>query len=480
MIPAAARATRAVRIWLRGVRARLVAVYVLVAALVALAGVFVFGLLLSGTLTNNVDADLQATSQAFAADIRGHSVERTDPAPTIDLPRAHRDLPAVVAIYAPGGMLVDAEPAVLPADPGRIVTRSGLSTVRYDGRTFRVLRDSVRVGSGTWVVVVGQSLSATTDANSDARHVLYTIVPIAVVLSGVGAWLLSGAALRPVDRMRADAQRLSETGAAGGIGVPPSADSLSKLAQTFNVLLHRLHASVERQRDFVAYAGHELRTPLAVLQTELETAIRPGRTRADLEDSIRHARGEAARLAGLAEDLLLLAQADGSGALVRPELVEPVDAVIVAADAHRAEFREAGVELVVPDRAARSSVVAELDPVALRRILDNLLVNAARHTPAGGTVTVEVAQTDRELQIGVRDTGEGFPDDFLPHAFERFARADRSRTRSSAAAGSGLGLSIVATLVEAHGGSVTAHNVAPHGARVLARFPMARDGSCLD
>lgn len=456
---------------LRGVRARLVVAYLLITALAATAGVVVFALLLSGTLEQNADSSLRATAGSFAAEIRSGGFDEAGTAPTVATMPARGDVLNVVAVYAPGGRLVDAEPLVLPADPRAVAVRDGLQTVRYDGRPFRMVRVAVPVVSGRWIVVVGQSIASTNDATSDALRVLYVIVPIAVVLSGAGAWWLSGAALRPVERMRRDAQRLSVTGRPGSISVPATTDSLNRLARTFNELLQRMQDSLQRQRDFVADAGHELRTPLAVLQTELETAVRPGRTRADLEDSIKHARGETARLASLAEDLLLLAQADGPERVVQPELVEPSAVVAACVTAHHAEFQSAAVELVGPRTDGMPAAVAEIDPVALRRVLDNLLANALRHAPTGGTVTVSAQTSDTQVTFVVRDDGPGFPADFLPHAFTRFSRAERSRSRSSAAAGSGLGLSIVATLVEAHGGSVTAENVQPTGARITVRFP---------
>jgi two-component system OmpR family sensor kinase len=460
---------------LRGVRARLVAVYLLVAALVAGAGVLVFSILLAGTIRANLDADLRSTAASVAEDVSSGEVQRSSAAPVIDRAHARRDIPTVVAIYDPDGRRVETEPTVLPADPAAVVPRSGLRSVRYDGRTYRFDRVDVARQGQVWTVVVGRSLASTDDAASDARQVLYVIVPVAVLLSGLGAWLLSGAALRPVDRMREDAQLLSETGAPGLIRVPPTSDSLYRLARTFNTLLERMQTAMQRQRDLVADAGHELRTPLSVLQTELETAIRPGRTRADLIDSIRHAQAEATRLSALSEDLLLLAQADGPGQLVRLELVEPAEIVRQCVDAHTPAYRAADVDLRGPDHPHVEDLLAELDPVALRRVLDNLLANALRYTPAGGTVLVALDATTDTVRITVEDTGPGFPADFLPRAFERFARADHSRTRSSASAGSGLGLSIVATLVDAQGGSVSAGNAPDGGARIVIELPRLVD-----
>jgi two-component system OmpR family sensor kinase len=451
---------------LRGVRARLVAVYVLFATALATVGFTAYVYLLDGALHQSVNSDLTASANAVAADVTSGRVARSTQAPEIDGARV--TLTTITAVYDPSGTLVDAQPIRLPVDPGTVAERPGYVSLDYGGRPFRFLRRTVHTQSGPWTVVVGQSLATANDAKADSKQALYIVVPLAIVLSGFGAWLLSGAALRPVERMRADAQRLSETGVPGGIGRPGTSDSLDRLATTFNGLLTRLHSSLDRQRDLVADAGHELRTPLAVLQTELETADRPGRSREDLAESIRYARVETARLAVLSEDLLLLAQADGPSRLVHLELVEPLAVLTGGIAAVRDEARAAGVSVTL--HAESVTTVSELDPVALRRVLDNLLANAVRHTPPGGSVDVRFRHDD-DLEIVVEDTGAGFPDDFLPHAFERFARAERSRSRSHARHGSGLGLSIVETLVVAHGGTVSAANRPTGGARLTVRLP---------
>lgn len=286
---------------LRGVRIRLVTVYVVIAALAAGAGVAVFVYLLDQALHQNVDSDLRSNAATAAGQVRSGRLALTAQPPRIA--PTYAPLSSVVVVYDPAGRLVDAEPARLPADPAGSVRGDGFRTHRFGNRPFRFYRRTVTDTRGrTWVVVAGQTLASSRDALGDAEHALFVVVPLAIVLSGIGAWLLSGAALRPVDRMRADAQHLSDTGARGEIGAPGTSDSIDRLATTFNGLLNRMHTSLDRQRTLVADAGHELRTPLTVLQTELELADRPGRSRADLAESIQHARAEAARLATLSEE----------------------------------------------------------------------------------------------------------------------------------------------------------------------------------
>jgi two-component system OmpR family sensor kinase len=467
------------RRWLRGVRVRLMLTYLLAAVALAAVGVGVFTIALGNGLRANADASLSARAATLTADVQAGNVEQSDSAPHIAPPRTAgaAELPAFTAVYDTAGQLVEAKPAALPAAPiSQAEVLAPHTTHRsstYAGEQFRILTQPVHRPDGIWLVVAGQNLNTVNDATAEVRRSLYLAVPIALLLVGLGAWLLSGAALKPVDRMRADAQRLSEHDAAGRISEPDTSDSLNELAQTFNPLLGRLHGSMARQRALVADAGHELRNPLAVLQTELETAIRPARSRADLVDSITHAQAEVSRLASLAEDLLLLAQVDAATALVRTQLTDVGELVsdAVVAQANQALARSVEVRAELPGHP----VIADIDPIAFRRVLDNLVANAARYTPAGGRILIRVTDIERHgaraLAMEVTDTGTGFPPEFLPIALDRFTRAEQSRSRSGAA-GTGLGLAIVDTLVRAHGGTVTASNVPSGGAQVALHLPL--------
>jgi signal transduction histidine kinase len=471
--------------WLRGVRGRLVATYVLSAALLAVAGVALFTFVLDRGLLANVDTGLRSRAATLVSDVRDSNIEQVGPSPTTR-PAARQGVDAFTAVFAPGGRLVAAQPAQLPAQPLTAQqlrtppTMTSVHTTDYGGQSFRVLIQPVTRSDGVWTVVAATSLNAAHDASAQVRHALYVAVPVLLILVGVGAWLLSGAALKPVDRMRTDAQNLSEHDTGERLTEPATRDSLNGLARTFNALLDRLHRTLDSQRSLVADAGHELRTPLAVLQTELETAVRPNRTRADLVDSINHARAEVTRLAMLSEDLLLLAQADGGQPIVRRELTDVGELIDGVVRAHHESMSSRSVTVTISRPAA---LIAEIDPVALRRILDNLLSNATRYTPVGGALDVRAAVTTvtgdaapaTELSVSISDTGPGFAPELLPHLFERFTRGDSGRGRDGATSGTGLGLAIVDALVGGHGGTVTAENRPDGGAVVNVRLPLPRD-----
>jgi two-component system, OmpR family, sensor kinase len=325
------------------------------------------------------------------------------------------------------------------------------------------------------VLVVGTGTEIADAADEHVDTGLLVLGPIAVLVAGLGAWWLSGAALRPVERMRRQSAGLARHDDGTHLAVPGTRDEIASLASTLNELLDRQrHAlaqerqALERERGFVADAGHELRTPLATLRAELELAGRPGRGRAELVDAVTSAAGETDRLIRLAEDLLTLARADGSDGFLR---VRPVDLAEVTASAARAasavgDLRDVDVVVEAPPH-----LEAHVDPDRLRQALDNLLANAVRHSPEHGVVTLTVTPHEDRVVCSVADDGPGFPEEFLPHAFERFRRADTARARSEG--GSGLGLAIVETIARAHGGAARASNRTEGGGVVAIEIPVS-------
>jgi signal transduction histidine kinase len=232
-----------------------------------------------------------------------------------------------------------------------------------------------------------------------------------------------------------------------------------------NTLLARLQDAIDRQRAFVADASHELRTPVAVLEVELELAQRPDRSRADLTDTVGQASQQTARLARLTDELLFLARVDEPVSDERRLLpVQPIVDEATADVAPEAAGRD--VRLVVDGDPGAQAPVA---PDAVRRAVRNLVVNAVRHSPPHTSVTAHVRTDDGKTVIEVQDEGSGFPADFLPHAFERFRRADEAR--GAATGGTGLGLAIVLAVARTHGGTAEARNRPEGGAAVSLRLP---------
>jgi signal transduction histidine kinase len=454
----------------RSVRGRLVAVYTLAALVLGLVGGVVFTIQLRAGLRASLDAALDARAEPLVDALREPGTPELPDAPETDPPRGSEPrLETITVVYRPDGTVASAAPpsvrasALSPSEVAAARTAPLRLTRMLGGEEVRLLATPVGRSDGQWVVAVGTDQGTAKEAADQVDRGLLIAGPILLVAVAAGAWLLSGAALRPVERLRADAEDLGAHNAAGRLTVPATEDEIAALARTLNALLDRLHRSLARQRDLVADAGHELRTPLAVLRTELELADRPHRSREELADAVSHARGEVDRLSRLADDLLFLARADGGAPLVDRR---PTDLTALLGDAARAARAAARVSL---DVTAPDALVATVDAAAVRRAVDNLLANALAATPPGGSVTLRAERSDSDVVVSVEDTGPGFPPEFLPVAFERFRRAEPSR--SAAYGGAGLGLAIVAEIAAAHGGTVSNANRPDGGARVAIRLP---------
>ncbi len=316
------------------------------------------------------------------------------------------------------------------------------------------------------VLIVGAPIEDQRDALAVLRLLLGIGGPVAIGLAGVVGWLIAGAALRPVERMRIAAEAISGSEPGRRLPEPGTRDELARLGTSLNAMLDRLEAAMERERRFVNDASHEIRTPLANLKAELDLALRAPRSPEVLVASLQSAAEETNRLARLAEDLLVLARSEGGQLPVRREDLD-LDALIreiVNGFAGRAESLGIDLEDVTQD-----GLRGRVDGVRLRQAVSNLIDNALRHVPPGGRVVVSLARSAGTIKIAVEDSGDGFPPAFLPKAFEAFSRSDAARSRSDG--GAGLGLSIVRAIAIAHGGSVTARNLVGGGAIVELDLP---------
>lgn len=457
------------------IRLRLAALFALATLVLVAVGGFVFVASLRDGLETSLDTALRARADPLVQRVRRASggIDFEDPQRGSLL----RPRDSVAQVLDPAGRVGDSSDAVgarsLVSPARRLRARSGprFGIVTVDHERYRTLAAPASRPDGTWTVVVASSLSSVDSAVSRVETGLVVGGIVAVLLAGFGGWLLATAALRPVERMRRDAAQISEHDVASRLAVPETRDEIAALARTMNELLARLQGALVREQAFVADAGHELRTPLAVLRTELELAGNPNRTPDDLRDSILHAASETDRVVRLAEELLFLARNDHQAGVLRREL-EPVVALVtrsVELVASRAADARVAIEV-----HGDPSLAVPLDAELFRRAIDNLLDNALRFAPPGSSVTLDIGTEGHELVVRVADRGPGFPPEFLPHAFERFRRADDARSRADG--GSGLGLAIVLSVTEAHRGTVTAANRPGGGAEVMIRLPLRGEG----
>ena len=281
--------------------------------------------------------------------------------------------------------------------------------------------------------------------------------------------LASRRVLRPVAALTTAAQRMEH----GDLTqhVPETGhDELAGLARSFNSMADALADAEEQRQRLASDLAHELRTPLANIRGYIEAAqdgVAP--PDADLLGTLHE---EAMLLQHLIDDLQTITLAEAGRLRLHTQPLDLADLAAQVVAAHRAVAEAQGIELPTPPRARHDGgITLDADPLRLRQAVGNLVSNALRHTSRGGRVTVGVRTEGGDAVVQVADTGEGIAPDHLPHVFDRFWRADESRTRDTG--GSGLGLAICRQLVEAHGGSVTAASTLGQGSTFTIRLPAA-------
>jgi signal transduction histidine kinase len=434
------------------IRLRLALTFTAVAAvLLCSVGGFGYQRLASGT-SHDLDLELRQRAQDLIGPVSAPGASLTALAGTAFVERGE----SFAEVMTPQGELLESTVTLhghplLSPDEAAAASRG---TVTFDRGSAPGLDEPARLLATPFtragrplVLVVGDTRENGLEGLRRVRDQLLVAIPLLVLLTFLGAYAVTGAALRPVEAMRRRASELTTSDPALRLPLPDGDDELTRLGQTLNGLLARLEATLGRERSFVAYASHELRTPLALLRTELELAVRRPRPAGELVAAIDSARGEVDRLQRLAEDLLLLAQA-GEGRL-------PVDVGDVSVAAVLEDVR--GRFATTAARAGRSIVlepqvgVVRADAHQLRQALTNLVGNALEH--GAGVIRLSARRDGDRLALVVADQGEGFEDALLPRATERFVRSRRST-------GSGLGLAIVAAVAESHHGSVGVANVA--------------------
>jgi signal transduction histidine kinase len=327
---------------------------------------------------------------------------------------------------------------------------------------LRLYASPVSADGQRLIVVLGSSLGERDDALSELGTLLVLGGLAALVLASLVGFFVTGAALRPVEAMRRRADAISAGEPGQRLPVPPTSDEIGRLGETLNAMLGRLEAAFARERTFVSDASHELRTPLTILKTELELALRGGRSVKELEAALRSAADETDRVAQLAEDLLVIARSDQGRLPIRMGAVDARGLLEAVRDryARRADERDATIEVSSPH-----PLTMEADGLRLEQALGNLVDNALRY--GDGPIDLTARRLDGKVELAVRDHGSGMPEDFIASAFERFTRAEGARSRG----GAGLGLAIVQTIADAHGGIATAANARDGGARMTVLIP---------
>ncbi|MFG2731218.1 ATP-binding protein [Streptomyces canus] len=330
-----------------------------------------------------------------------------------------------------------------------------------DPNTLRIRAQRVRLPDRSTVIAV---VALRRGHRDEALRELLAQLGIAAGLTLIAAsyvgYRTARAALDPVERYRRGAATLADNTSGVRLPVPEDRDDeLTRLGHTLNQMLERLEAAAERERRFLADASHELRTPLSLLRAELDVALHRPRTASELTDTLRAVDSEVQRLIDLTNALLDLEQLGATEHLTRTP-VDLHELIAFAIAPHRTAAARAHRTLTV--HAAAGTV--DVDAAWIRPAISNLVDNALHHSH--GDIGITAATADGTLRLTVTDKGPGFPADFLPKAFERFTRAEASRTSP----GSGLGLAFVAAVAASHGGTAHAANTG-HGATVTLDIP---------
>jgi signal transduction histidine kinase len=462
-----------VRWWRRrGLRARVT----LIAALGLLVALVAGDLLLLNTLRLSLTRSVDDTARSGATEVAAllNADRLPDPVPVAAGTVS-------IQVLGPSGRIInvsaDADRLVPMVPPSQAAALAdGDSATLVHGAPFDMpplLRVAVVRADGGDLVIAAVPYSSAADSLQVVAHGLIFGTPVLFIVFVGATWLAVGSTLRPIDRIRRGAARVTGTGVPADLPVPEARDEVRSLALTLNDMLSRLSSAQQRQRSLVSDTAHELRSPIASIRAQLEVALDHPAGQ-DWASTARDVLADTLRLSRLTEDLLLLARLDeqaDQGDMGRHgeplELRELARAVV-------ARYGDSPVSVTAVTTEADGTALVAGNRDRLDRMLVNLIDNAIRY--AKSSVTVSVSQSDSWVELAVADDGPGIPEADRERAFDRFARLDDARTRcDDDAGGAGLGLAIVRATAQSHAG--TAHlESAPDGAsglRAVVRLPAA-------
>jgi heavy metal sensor kinase len=354
-------------------------------------------------------------------------------------------------------------PAMAGTDDGALYESF---SVLQAGR-YRIVTQRAAGPGGMLVVQVARSLEAFDHELAELLMALLIAGPVGLVLTTGGGYFLARTALAPVERMTSAANEIDAAKFHQRLAVVNPDDELGRLGNTINGMLDRLERSFDEMRRFTADASHELRTPLAVIRNEAEVALGHPLDDVEKQELLGNILEECQRLTWTTDQLLTLCRQDAGVTQLPSESVDFAQLVKGVTDTMRPLAESKGQRLTTETNGA---VIVQGDPVRLRHVIYNLVDNAIKYTPLEGTVKVSLTRSDNVARLAVEDTGIGIAAEHLPHVFERFYRVDKARNRAEG--GAGLGLSIVQSIVAAHGGSVAIASQPGSGTQCLVELPL--------
>ena len=461
------------------VRARLTLWYVSALALMLIVVGGLIYLLLARALYTRVDESLQSLMEVAMTSLANDLAEGQDAADAARSTAAElASRQQMLAIYDGAGRLLASEtrdkiafalPALdsIPRDELLFMT---VGEVKDDDDRHRLAlrRVTIRPSGTEYVLVVGHALEPTDEELESLRQILGYVVPGALIVAGFGGWFLAKRSLSPVTTMAERARRIGAENVSARLPVANPRDELGQLAEAFNELLARLDTSLTQQRQFMADASHELRTPVATSRAAASIALQqPNRDEADYRDTLAIVEQQTARLSRIVEDMFTLARVDaGSHPVQRmPMYLDEVLEEIVRGARVLASSRRVSIDIAHTTPSAAFTGDEDL----IRRLIVNLLDNAIRHAPADSSVTLDLVLEPRGYRISIHDDGPGVPPDIQKRIFERFFR--RATPGAAADGGAGLGLAVSQWIAQVHGGSISLTRASEPGTTFEIHLP---------
>lgn len=319
-----------------------------------------------------------------------------------------------------------------------------------------------------YYVSLGSPLEQYAKIQSGFTWIFIGVIPGGLILGAILGWFMAGRALKPVKDVALAAQRISGSNLSLRIPTREAGDELDYLILTFNRMIERLEASFQQMKQFSTDVSHELRTPITAIRGQLEVALFTAKTTEQYREAMFNALQDIDRLSQIVRALLLLSQAESGQLALQKSRLNLQEVAGDLVDQFQIPAEAAGVKL---EADLPEECLVEGDRVQIERMITNLLSNALKFTPEGGTVRLRVVSTPERAEMIVEDNGRGISPEHLPHIFDRFYRVPGSGTAPNPEQGLGLGLSFVAWIVKAHRGKVEVDSEAGKGTRFTITLP---------
>ena len=357
--------------------------------------------------------------------------------------------------------------ALVPPDPIGL-DAADRRNISLGGKAFRLLTQRVEVNGRIYAVQTALPTDQTARTlGLFQRYLLLLAFPVLLVAAMGGYWL-SRRALAPVDALTQTADRISGSNLSDRLETLTTGDELQRLSDTLNKMLTRIETAFLRVTQFTADASHELRTPISLIRTEAEIALRKSRTSAEYREALQYILWESEQTSCLIEQLLTLARADSGRETLRLTALDLPSLVRGIGNEWRQMVESRGLEftLDVPD----CQLTIQADRMALQRLFAILLDNAVKYTPAPGRIELSLQKVDENAAVIVGDSGIGIPEEHQAKIFERFYRVDQARSREIG--GAGIGLAIAQWIVHQHQASITVQSHVGSGSAFCVRLPI--------